>query len=91
MVDRDSWPGMEHLEKGPKSYRIRVKGPVAESWSPRLGGLRITTSEDEADTARHTTLEGPLPDRSALIGVLNTLHDLNVSIESVVQVPPEEG
>jgi hypothetical protein len=30
-----------------------------------------------------TTLVGRLPDRSALLGVLNTLHDLSLTLQSV--------
>lgn len=49
--------------------------------------------------AHITTLEGTLPDRASLLGVLNALHDLNlelVSVETIrngsvaVQTVPEE-
>ena len=66
----------------PATYRIRVQGILAESWSDRLGGLTITTI-GQAGEAPVTTLSGPLRDQAALCGVLNTLHDLRLPLLSV--------
>ena len=63
------------------SCRIRIKGRLDESWSDRLGGLRITSLEGP-DTAE-TVLEGDVPDQAALQGVLAALGDLNLAIISV--------
>ena len=58
----------------PARYRIRVKGILDASWSGRLGGMTITTAEQEDDTPV-TTLIGDMLDQAALLGVLNTLYD----------------
>jgi hypothetical protein len=66
----------------PATYRIRVQGSLAESWSDRLGGLTITTTGQTGE-APVTTLAGRLRDQAALCGVLNTLHDLRLPLLSV--------
>lgn len=65
-----------------RRYRIRVEGTLDPSWSPRLGGLRIAAADD-AEGSSSSVLEGVLPDRASLIGVLNSLHDLNLTLLSV--------
>ena len=64
------------------SYRIMVEGMLGEEWSERLGGMSIAHTNGE-EGVRVTTLVGALADRSALLGILNTLHDLNLTLLSV--------
>ena len=66
----------------PATYRIRVQGSLAESWSDRLGGMDITTTGQTGE-APVTTLAGRLRDQAALCGVLNTLHNLRLPLLSV--------
>lgn len=66
---------------GSATYRICVKGGLAEHWADRLGGMRITTSEQE-EHGKVTELVGPLLDQAALLGVLNVLYDLHLPILS---------
>ena len=47
----------------PATYRIRVQGSLAESWSDRLGGLTITTTGQTGE-APVTTLGGQLRDQA---------------------------
>ena len=69
---------------GGRSYRIRVEGRIENGWSSRLGGLRFVPEiVPHRIPAEYTVLEGTLPDRAALLGVLNTLHDLNLTLVSV--------
>jgi len=70
-------------------YRILVAGHVSDAWSNQLGGMQITATKEAPDQPIQTTLEGPLEDRSALMGVLNALHDLNMRLISVDKIPPE--
>ena len=44
---------------------------------------------DELDVETETVLQGQLPDDSALSGVLNRLHDLNLRIIDVKVAPRE--
>ena len=67
----------------PANYRIKVHGSVPESWTDRLGGMRIV-----AVSSIETTLEGALPDQAALKGVLDTLYELRLSLEEVTCLEP---
>ena len=63
-------------------YRITVEGRLEDNWAEQLGGMNI--QHDNGDGGQPvTTLIGSMADRSALIGVLNTLHDLNLTLLSV--------
>ena len=59
-------------------YEIRVGSHLPERWSDWLEGLAIHLEADGK-----TTLQGPLPDQAALMGVLNRLTALNITILSV--------
>jgi len=67
----------------PAIYRIRVRGKLNDSWSEKLGGLRVETSNETA----MTVLTGPLPDQAALSGILNTLYNLQFPVISVEYLP----
>ena len=66
----------------PGNYRIRVRGFLDESWSERLGGLRITSSKI-GDEKPLTVLSGQVRDQAELAGVLNTLYELHLTLLSV--------
>jgi hypothetical protein len=70
----------------PATYRIRVQGQLDESWSPRMGGMAIstTTTVEQGPVA---TLEGRLLDQAALAGVLDALYSLCLPVISVEYVP----
>jgi hypothetical protein len=59
---------------------ILASGALDESWSDRLGGLRVRPSAREADVSE---LTGRLLDQAALLGVLVTLYDLGLPLISV--------
>lgn len=75
-------PDTKAFKTSQKSYRIRVEGSLDPSWSDRLGGMAIT-SKGMSGIKTVTVLEGELTDQSALIGVLNTLHELHLPVELV--------
>jgi hypothetical protein len=66
-------------------YLILIRGTLDAGWSDRLGGMTIAAAR-LADGTPATTLSGELADQSALVGVLNTLHDLGLPLESVEHV-----
>lgn len=68
--------------KGPTNYQIRVGGVLDERWSDRLGGMGIGRSTAPEESAE-TTLTGVLRDQAALVGVLNTLYEMHLTILSV--------
>jgi hypothetical protein len=66
----------------PETYRIDVLGRVPVRWRDCLEGMAIT--EYSAEAKPHvTTVLGELADRAALVGVLNTLFELHLSVVSV--------
>jgi len=66
----------------PAVYRIRIQGILDTNWSDYYGGMTIEHEGDPKHNA-WTILKGKLADQSALIGVLNSLHDIGYSILSV--------
>ena len=67
----------------PGNYRIRVLGLLDESWSDRLGGLRITACSPKAQKGPITELVGQVRDQAKLAGVLNSLYELHLTLLSV--------
>ena len=68
-----------------REYRIIVQGSLDDSWSSRLGGMRIERNI-QAGQEPVTTLTGPLRDQAELSGVLNTLYDLHLTLLSLETV-----
>ena len=66
----------------PGMYSIRVLGFLDESWSERLGGMRITTSKI-GNRKSFTELEGQVRDQAELAGVLRTLYQRHLTLLSV--------
>jgi hypothetical protein len=66
----------------PVVYKIMVQGRVASSWSDRLQGMNINQSTSDSGHIV-STLTGELPDQTALVGVLNTLYELHLSVLNV--------
>jgi hypothetical protein len=73
-------PGASLFE--PAMYRICILGTLDKKWSDYYGGMTI---ENVSDPERYamTMLTGRLADQSALIGVLNSLHDIGCPILAV--------
>jgi hypothetical protein len=65
------------------NYRIRVLGFLDESWSDRLGGLRITACSPKDQEGPVTELVGQVRDQAKLAGVLNSLYELHLTLLSV--------
>lgn len=51
-------------------YEICVEGLLDEQWGERLNGMQITHDK------QMTILRGAVTDQAALIGILNTLYNL---------------
>ena len=68
----------------PYAYEIRIEGHLTDQWSDWFNGLVINFAADGK-----TTLSGMLADQSALLGVLNKIHALNLTIISLKRSNPE--
>ena len=66
----------------PATYRIRIQGTLAESWSEYLNNMAITSAR-AVEGAPVTILTGRLVDQAALLGVLNNAYDLGFPLLSV--------
>ncbi len=64
---------------------IRVKGQLSDGWSDWFENLERRHLENG-----EMTLSGAIPDQAALMGVLNKLHRLNLTILSVNSVNPNQ-
>ncbi len=65
------------------TYRIRVEGHIPPAWLDWFGDLSILSQAGE------TTLIATLPDNPALMGLLNHLASLNLSLISVERLALE--
>jgi hypothetical protein len=72
--------GVSWLE--PAIYRICIQGILDDNWTNYCGGMTIERKSDPNQHAM-TILIGRLADQSALVGVLNSLHDIGCTILSV--------
>jgi len=66
-------------------YEIHVKGHLDESWSDWLEGLDVKLLENG-----EMIIFGPIVDQAALMGVLNKLYRLNLTLLSLSEVDPIE-
>jgi len=82
--DRKSFPF-----SSPGNYRIRVLGSLDESWSERLGGLRITACSPREQVGPTTELCGKVRDQAELAGLLNSLYELHLTLASVEMLNDE--
>ena len=60
-------------------YQIRLKGKITTTLIQMTDDMQVR-QESDSETI---SLIGWLPDQSALIGLLNTLHDIHFKIQSV--------
>jgi hypothetical protein len=85
LVSMDPHFSPEYLLDARNEYRVVIHGTLDAGWSDCLGGMTISATR-LADGTTVTTLIGNLADQSALVGVLNTLHDLGLPLMSVERV-----
>jgi hypothetical protein len=82
---------MAELQKPNKAsiYRLKVEGRLKESWSDWFNGLEIEF-RTEGDQKPVTTLTGPIPDQSALLGVLVKIGNLGLRLLALELVEVEQ-
>ena len=69
----------------PYIYEIRVEGYLTDRWSDWFEGLVIHN-----DSNGETKLSGTLSDQAALLGVLNQIQALNLTLIFVYRSSPQE-
>lgn len=86
-LQKEKQPGQTDRVTYPADYEIIVQGKLDIGWSQRMSDMTITITGGVGQTPK-TTLRGNLVDQSALLGVLNTLHDLQYDILLVKHISP---
>jgi hypothetical protein len=74
-----------HRENNPSQsiyYEIRVQGQLDSHWSDWFNGLEVSPQENG-----ETVIAGPLPDQTALYGVLTKILNLRLLLISVKRMP----
>lgn len=66
-------------------FEIHVKGHLNSKWSDWLEGLKMELLDNG-----EMILSGPIVDQAALMGILNKLNRLNLTILSVNEVKEKE-
>jgi hypothetical protein len=64
-------------------FEIHVKGHLDDKWSDWLGGLEAKRLDNG-----EMILSGAVVDQAALMGILNQLHRLNLTLMSVKEINP---
>lgn len=71
----------DQFQSGGGFYEIQVKGQLDRRWSEWLEGLEMKLLENE-----EMIIFGPIVDQAALMGILNKLSHLNLTLLSVNRV-----
>ena len=74
--------GMDISFDGPATYRIIVKGRIDQLWSDDMGGMDIRIEGHQDETAI-TILSGQVRDQAELMGIMNSLYELHMTVLSV--------
>ena len=62
-------------------YEIKIKGQLDESWSDWLEGLEVNLLDNG-----EMILSGYIGDQAALLGTLNKIHGLNLTLLSLSRI-----
>ena len=74
-------PNAQASHPGGRFFEIHVKGHLNSQWSDWLGGLEMKLLDDG-----EMILSGVIVDQAALMGILNKLNRLNLTLLSVTGV-----
>jgi hypothetical protein len=66
------------MEPFPKYYTIRIAGSLHERWKDWFDSLTVTNFANG-----ETLLQGLIQDQSQLVGIINQVHNLNLTLVSV--------
>lgn len=62
-------------------FEIQVEGTISNRWAEWFHGLNIESRQEGSQMV--TILTGSIPDQSALLGMLQTIHNIGLMILSV--------
>jgi hypothetical protein len=68
----------------PRRYAIRIQGRLHDRWMNWFDGMTVTNlNQDEV------LIEGLIQDQSALVGIINQIHALNLTLISINRCDPQ--
>ncbi len=71
------------MERFPRMYQIRIVGVLHERWKTWFDGLTVTNLD-----CGEALIEGLIQDQSVLVGVINQIHSLNLTLISIESIEP---
>lgn len=66
------------MDQFPRIYTIRIQGVLHDRWKHWFDGMTVTNLDNG-----EVIIEGLIQDQSALVGVINQIHSLNLWLISV--------
>ena len=81
---------MKPVNRPPLYYEIRIEGELGDMWADWFDGLSIGTEPGGQRGCPITVLYGPIPDQPALHSILIKIRDLNLTLQSLVTVEPND-
>ena len=81
MANKKNEPNKENKGTRGGCFEIHVRGQLDESWSDWLEGLDVMLIEND-----EMILTGHIGDQAALMGTLNKLYGLNLTLLSVNEI-----
>jgi hypothetical protein len=72
------------LDSGGRFFEIHVKGHLNNTWSDWLEGMELKLMDNG-----ETVLSGCITDQAALMGILNKLNRLNLTLLSINEIKEE--
>jgi hypothetical protein len=79
--NKNQYQGILPTDPQGGSYEVHIKGHLDESWSDWLEGMEVKLIENG-----EMILFGHIGDQAALMGILNKLYRLNLTLLSVSKV-----
>lgn len=61
------------------TYQITIKGALSENWRDWFNGMLVSYERD-SEHSSHTTLTCNIRDQSELVGIINWLHNMNLTL-----------
>lgn len=84
-VSPDTNTGLSTPNRRGRVYEIRVQGHLSEIWADWFEGLTIERLDNG-----ETVLSGCIIDQAALMGILNKIHRLNLTLHGVREMNSKE-
>lgn len=68
--------------QGPANYRISIEGDIPEGWLSKFGNMELKKTYSKVGKCR-STLKGVILDQAQLMGILQSIYDLHLSVIEV--------